>query len=231
MDAPARILVADDDEPFRKFVVRLLSREGYRVHEAETPADAIARLSADDYELLVAEVGMRGHDGLEMLREQDVPVLVVAGQPTLETAIEALRGAAVDYLAKPLVPERFLSRVADGVARGRALRSLRTVEARLRDQLDFVVGLRESLRVGGPGRLRQLSEIELPQAIAEPLSQREREVLAAFRATPRTADVAAALHISPHTVKNHLKAIFRKLHVSSQAELLARLGAAEREHR
>jgi DNA-binding CsgD family transcriptional regulator len=67
----------------------------------------------------------------------------------------------------------------------------------------------------------------LPPAVTELLSPREREVLCAFRAMPRTSDVATRLHISPHTVKNHLKAIFRKLEVGSQAELLARLGEAE----
>ncbi|MFO7568033.1 MAG: response regulator transcription factor [Enhygromyxa sp.] len=232
MEGPARILIADDDEPFRRSVVRLLSHEGYQVHEVDNPSEALARISADAFELLIADVNMRGEEGLSILREQDeVPVLVVTGQPTLETALEALRRAAVDYLAKPLSPQPFLSRVADGVARGRALQTLRSAEQRLRNQLDFITGLRDTLRFTGGCVLCQLGESTLPQAIADPLSQREREVLRTFRATPRTADVAAALHISPHTVKNHMKAIFRKLEVSSQAELLTRLGEAERERR
>jgi DNA-binding NarL/FixJ family response regulator len=157
----------------------------------------------------------------------------VTGAPTLETAVEALRGAAVDYLAKPLSPERFLSRVADGVARGRALRTLRSAEDRLRTQLELVTSLRESLQVAGvsPRSVRELAEPTLPPVVAGLLSPREREVLGAFRATPRTQDVAESLHISPHTVTNHLKAIFRKLEVSSQAELLARLAEAERDGR
>ncbi len=230
MDGPARILVADDDARFRKLVVQLLTREGYRVTEAGDAREALARLASDAFELVVADVYMPGNEGLAVLHEQAVvPVLIVTGDPTVETAVQALRGAAVDYLAKPLAPDRFLARVADGVARGRKLQALRSTEDRLRSQLELVTSLRESLRLTGLDPLAERPPTGTPASIAKLLSPREREVLEAFRATPRTAEVAEALHISPHTVKNHMKAIFRKLEVSSQAELLARLSEAERD--
>lgn len=229
---PVRILVADDDDVFRRLVVRLLDSEGYLIEEARDVPEALARMSARVFDLLVADVNMPGNEGLPLLRDQNVvPVLIVTGDPTLETAVAALRGAAVDYLAKPLAPARFLARVADGVARGRALRSLRTTEARLRSQLELVTGLRESLIVAGVRPPLATPEADLPLELAGLLSPRECEVLRAFRATPRMFDVAANLSISPHTAKNHLKAIFRKLEVGSQAELLARLGEAERHAR
>ena len=234
MSFAARILVADDDESFRRLVVRLLEREGYLTEQAPDADTALARLSEELFDLLVADVNMPGNDGLAVLHHQDaVPVLVVTGDPRLESAIEALRGAAVDYLAKPIAPERFLARVADGVSRGRAIRALRSAEQRLRDQLELVTNLRESLAFSGPTPLLGIPSStptpELPEAVTSLLSPRECEVLLAFRANPRTNAVAKQLHISPHTVKNHLKAIFRKLDVSSQAELLARLADAQRD--
>lgn len=229
---PIRILVADDEEVFRRLVVRLLDQEGYVVEEARDAFEALARMSAGVFDLLISDVNMPGNEGLPLLRDQNlVPVLIVTGDPTVETAVAALRGAAVDYLTKPLSPEGFLARVAEGVARGRALRTLRTTEERLRDQLELVTSLRESLTVAGVRPPVATRESNLPIELAGRLSPREREVLLAFRATPRLFEVATNLSISPHTAKNHLKAIFRKLEVGSQAELLVRLGEAERHAR
>ncbi|NVB36687.1 response regulator [Pseudenhygromyxa sp. WMMC2535] len=238
----AKILVADDELHFRKAAARLLEREGCEVQLAADANEALAQLSAHVFDLLIADVHMPGNDGLTVLREQQtVPVLVVTGDPSLQTAVEALRGSAVDYLTKPLSPERFLARVAEGVARARALRRLDDAERRLEAQLELVAGLRASLFVAGGERddeepdaasagASSASEDELPAVVADKLSPREREVLLAFRRMPRPAEVASSLHISPHTVKNHLKAIYRKLEVGSQAELLAHLSEAERAH-
>lgn len=226
----ARVLIADDDDVFRRLVGQLLGLEGYEVVEARDAHEALAELARGVFELIVADVNMPGNEGLALLREQDaVPVLVVTGDPKLDSAVEALRGSAIDYMAKPLPPERFLARVAEGVARGRALRRLRTTEERLHEQLALVAGLRASLKVAGSRLVHfEPDELGLPAAIARLLSPREREFLIAFRTTPRLAEVALGLNISPHTAKNHLKAIYRKLEVGSQAELLARLTSAER---
>jgi DNA-binding NarL/FixJ family response regulator len=230
MSPQGRILVADDDRAFRQSIVKLLVHAGYTVVEADDAHQALAKLSREVFDLLVADVYMPGNEGLAVLHAQKVvPVLLMTGDPSLETAVEALRGAAVDYFTKPIPPDRLLARILDGVTRGRALRTLGSAEERLRGQLELVVSLRESLSTAGPNPLQKLDPLELPKAIAELLSPREQQVLRAFRTTPRPAEVADSLHISPHTVKNHMKAIFRKLAVNSQAELLARLGEAERD--
>jgi DNA-binding NarL/FixJ family response regulator len=225
---PSRVLVADDDPSFRKLVVRLLNHDGYEAEGARDAAEANELLSTRAFDLLIADIGMPGNRDLELLREQGViPILLVTGAPSLDSAVAALRGAAIDYLAKPVAPERLLARVADGIARARALRQLRATEDQL---LELTASLRESLaRVGVKlGQQADLSMSALPDRIAALLSPREGEVLLAFRAAPKIAEVAARLHISPHTVKNHIKAIFRKLEVTSQAEMLACVSQAER---
>jgi DNA-binding NarL/FixJ family response regulator len=232
VNTPGRILVADDEPSFRKLLARLLESQGHSVEQAADASEALTLLSVSVFDLVVADINMPGNDGLPLLHNQDaVPVLIVTGDPTVETAVAALRGAAVDYLSKPVSPERLVSRVADGVARGRTLRTLRTTEERLSSQLEFVTSLAESLQVAGITAARSTGERPLPEAVSQLLSRREREVLSMFRMTPRIVDVSERLHISPHTVKNHLKSIFRKLKVSSQVELLARLAEEVRHER
>jgi DNA-binding NarL/FixJ family response regulator len=236
MNTLARILVVDDEPHFRRATGRLLERNGYAVEQAANVNEALERLSHQVFDLLIADIHMPDSEGLALLHVQDVvPVLVVTGAPSVETAVEALRGSAVDYLAKPLAPEAFLIRVADGVARTRALRTLRSAELRLREQLELVASLQTSLQVAGgllEFREQDASDAttELPASIIDKLSPREQEVLSAFRELPRPSKVAGHLHISPHTVKNHLRSIYRKLGVNSQAELLAHIGQADRKH-
>jgi DNA-binding NarL/FixJ family response regulator len=227
---PARILVADHDDAFRKLVGRLLMHEGYVVEQAADVDEALERLSAGSFDLLVADVDRQGNEGLVLLHAQQVvPVLLVTREPRLETAVAALRGAAVDYLVKPLAPAQFLSRVAEGIARSRALRRLGDLQEHLGAQLELVGNLRAALTIRGVAAAKMGAEARVPASVAELLSPRECEVLLAFRTTPRATEVASRLHISLHTVKNHMKAIFRKLEVGSQAELLARIERAERE--
>jgi len=169
--------------------------------------------------------------GCESLRRQGVlPVLMTGGH----------EGPAAD-VAKPLQPARFLARVAEGVARSEALRRIDELEEQLREQLRTIAGLRTLLRVGaaaeaddkraGAGEGERLEVLRadrrpLPTEICEQLSVREQEVLLAFRDNPRLKAVADRLAISPNTVRNHFKSIYRKLEVNSQAVLLSRLRGA-----
>lgn len=222
-----RILVVDDEPRFRKLSAHLLTREGYEVEVASNTADALSWLGRRTFDLMIADIHMPGEWGLALLEQDAVPVLMITGDPSVQTAVEALRGAAVDYMTKPLSPELFLARVAEGLARSRAQRRLAKAELLLEAQLELVASLRSSLG-REPGSSELSEPPPLPASIAADLSPREREVLSSFRASPRIAELARTLHISPHTVRNHLKAIYRKLGVSSQAELLALLAAAER---
>lgn len=223
MSEATHVLVADDDASFRSAVNRLLMSAGYEVTVVSDADQALRRLEDLSFDLLVADVNMPGNEGLAVLRRQRiVPVLIVTGDPGLQSAIDAVRGAAVDYLFKPIDPEQFLARVAEGVRRGRMLRSLRAAEQQLRRQLDAVANLRDAVEVGGLPLLEG-SRDALPSELRAVLSEREFEVLQVFRDRPAVSDIASRLHISPHTVRNHFRSIYRKLGVRSKAELMRRV--------
>jgi DNA-binding NtrC family response regulator len=112
-----RILVVDDEEGIREVVVDSLERiEGCEVVEEADPLLALDRVQAEPFDLLITDIRMPGMSGVELLRaarehDPQLPVLLITGYPTVETAVEALRLGAVDYLTKPFLPEDLLARV------------------------------------------------------------------------------------------------------------------------
>jgi DNA-binding NtrC family response regulator len=103
-----RILVVDDDPGILAFLGRCLADEGYDVVPARDGAEAIGRLTAEPFALILTDMKMPRVDGLTLLREArrlrpDVAIVVLTGHGTLENAIAALREeGAYDYLLKPL---------------------------------------------------------------------------------------------------------------------------------
>jgi len=106
MNAPATVLVADDDRTIRRNLVLLLRSEGYEALEAADGGEALARVRADGPDAVLLDLKMPGRDGLEVLAElgpalADLPVIVITAFGGSAAAIEAMRRGAYDYLTKP----------------------------------------------------------------------------------------------------------------------------------
>ena len=106
MDAPAKILVTDDDRTIRRNLVLLLRSEGYQTLEAADGDEALARIKSDSPDAVLLDLKMPGRGGLEVLAElgpalADLPVIVVTALGGSAAAIEAMRRGAYDYLTKP----------------------------------------------------------------------------------------------------------------------------------
>jgi len=118
---PARILVVDDDEGIRQLVHTLLKNAGYRADSVEDALEAQKRLAKKNYDVVVSDIMMPGMSGIDLLKilqqnASDVPVILMTGNPDLETAAEAIRaGSAVDYLSKPFSTDQMLKTVARAV--------------------------------------------------------------------------------------------------------------------
>lgn len=108
------ILVVDDEESLRLTFQMFLSREGYGLVEvASTFGEALALIDKRDFDLVVSDIVMDGASGIDLLRtikEKGVecPVVMVTGYPNINTAAEAVRLGAFDYLAKPVKKEDLL---------------------------------------------------------------------------------------------------------------------------
>ena len=102
-----RILVVDDEASQRKMLKANLSLDGYEVYEADDGTDAIGKVSAGFYDLILMDNRMSQMDGIDALKEikkisPAIPVIIITAHASVETAVEALQAGAHDYLTKPL---------------------------------------------------------------------------------------------------------------------------------
>jgi len=119
------ILIAED-EPFQREILREhLLREGHHVQEAENGDKAVELLKAHTFDLLLLDYRMSGMNGLEVLREAkglcpDVEAVLITAYGAIETAVEAMKAGAADYLTKPIDLDE-LSLLIERIARHRTL--------------------------------------------------------------------------------------------------------------
>ena len=131
------ILIVDDEAGVRASLTGILSDEGYLVEAVESGEAALAALESRRYDLVLLDVWLPGADGLEVLArvratDTELPVLVISGHGTIETAVKAVRLGAQDFVEKPLSLEKTLLAVRNALRRGR----LETEVRALRQQLD-----------------------------------------------------------------------------------------------
>ncbi len=115
------ILVVDDETNLRLTLAQILKNAGYSVTTAGEGAEALQYMQAGQYDLVFIDLKMPGMDGLTLLREirrcyPDMPVLILTGHATLDSATEAVRLGARDYLYKPVDPARILERTREILA-------------------------------------------------------------------------------------------------------------------
>jgi DNA-binding NtrC family response regulator len=121
----ARILVVDDEVGIRELLSEILYDEGHTVELAENAAQArAARLRARP-DLVLLDIWMPDTDGVSLLKEWgsqgllDMPVIMMSGHATIDTAVEATRIGAMDFLEKPITLQRLLKTISAGLSRGR----------------------------------------------------------------------------------------------------------------
>ncbi|HKP56259.1 MAG TPA: EAL domain-containing protein [Polyangiales bacterium] len=125
----ARVLVVDDEPDMRHLMTRMLLGAGYDVRCASDGEEALRLLDIESVDLVVTDLAMPRADGLTVLRRirernEELPVLLVAGEPTTDSAIRAVRYRATEYLPKPFDPDTLVEAVR------RALQMTRLAELR-----------------------------------------------------------------------------------------------------
>jgi len=117
-----RILVVDDEKNVRLTLTQALESQGWETDTAVNGEEALAKLEADDFGLMLLDLKMPGMDGMEVLRRAaeerpDVRVIIITAYGTIESAVEAVKLGAVDYLQKPFAPKQIRDLVSRVLAR------------------------------------------------------------------------------------------------------------------
>src|SRR5258708_32924676 len=115
-----KILVVDDENAIRTFLVRALENEGYVVQSARSGEEALQLLANTPFDLLLTDIRMEHMDGVALLEQvrgrfPSVVVILLTGYATVGSAIAALRQGAQNYLLKPVKNEEILAAVASGL--------------------------------------------------------------------------------------------------------------------
>ena len=108
-----KILIAEDEEIMRITLKDVLSREGYQVTTADDGQEGLERFKQHDFDLVIADLRMPKLDGIQLLKEikrlsPETAVIMITAYGTVETAVQAMRLGAHDYLTKPLLIEELL---------------------------------------------------------------------------------------------------------------------------
>jgi len=117
-----RILLIEDEEPIRRVMVRILSEENssYEITESVDGKDGLSKLSSTPFDLVLCDIKMPKMDGIEVLQKAKakgifVPFIMLTGHGNVETAVEAMKLGAYDFIAKPPDLNRLLTAVRHAI--------------------------------------------------------------------------------------------------------------------
>ncbi len=144
---PLRILIVDDEASQRELVAGFLKKQGHEVLLADGGAEALTRVKETRVDLVLSDFKMPGMSGLEVLRgvkavNPEIPFILVTAYGTVETAVQAMKEGAADYLTKPLDLEELLLRIGRVSEQVRLQSAVRDLQARLveRHRLEGIIG-------------------------------------------------------------------------------------------
>jgi two-component system response regulator HydG len=143
-DSPVRLLVVDDDEEHADTLADALELDGYACKVASSGREALAALAEESWDAVLTDLKMPDVSGLEVLAEAvvrapEVPVLVITGHASWETARDAIQGGAADYLSKPVDLSELRTKLGRAVETARLRRDhdeLQRQNVELRRQID-----------------------------------------------------------------------------------------------
>jgi DNA-binding NtrC family response regulator len=146
----ANILVVDDELGIRDLLTEILNDEGHNVESAENAGQARQARLRYSPDLVLLDIWMPDTDGVSLLKEWSasgllsMPVIMMSGHATIDTAVEATKIGAHSFLEKPITLQKLLKAVAEGLAKGGRVKA--TVQANAPKQVELTV---ESAMMGG----------------------------------------------------------------------------------
>ncbi len=147
LSAVPRILVVDDDPGVRETTARMLRAAGYTVERAENGDEALTRARDNTFDVILSDMRMQGLSGIDVLRQLreqrvDSAFIMMTGFGTVETAVEAMKLGALDFVQKPFFRDELLMRVRSAAERRQLARQVDLLQRQMRPggRIDALIG-------------------------------------------------------------------------------------------
>ena len=132
----ANILIIDDEQAIRKTLTEILRFEGYKIDEAADGEEGLKKFSDTAYDLVLCDVKMPKMDGIEFLEKSrainsDVPIIVISGHGNIETAVEAVKKGAFDFISKPPDLNRLLITLRNALDKQNLVRETKVLKRKV----------------------------------------------------------------------------------------------------
>ena len=138
----ARILIIYDERAIRNALREILEYENYQVDDAEDGPTGIELLGKETYDVILCDIKMPRMDGIEVLdhiqETTDAPVVMISGHGTIETAVEAIRKGAYDFIAKPLDLNRLLITLRNAMDKSRLVTETKALKRKVSKQYEMI---------------------------------------------------------------------------------------------
>ncbi|MGD1844255.1 MAG: sigma-54-dependent transcriptional regulator [Salibacteraceae bacterium] len=147
----AKILVIDDERPIRSTLREILEYEDFKVEDAEDGMAGLDLMRKNEYDLVLCDIKMPKMDGLEVLErvrllKPDLPLVMISGHGTIDTAVEALKNGAFDYIPKPLDLNRLLVTVRNALDRNTLVEETKVLKKKInQSKITEIVGESEPI--------------------------------------------------------------------------------------
>ncbi|MBN2893217.1 MAG: sigma-54-dependent Fis family transcriptional regulator [Bacteroidales bacterium] len=138
-----KILIIDDEQAIRKALKEILEYEKYEVEEAKSGFEGLEKIRNEKFDLVLCDIKMPQMDGIEVLEKimefnPDIPVVMITGHGSVETAVEALKKGAYDFIEKPLDMNRLLVSVRNAGEKKELVKETKTLRRKIKKTYEIV---------------------------------------------------------------------------------------------
>jgi len=139
----AKILIVDDERAIRSTLKEILEYENHQVDEAADGAEGWEKLKNGQYDILLSDIKMPKMDGTELLEKvmeagTDIPVIMISGHGTIETAVECIKKGAYDFIAKPLDLNRLMITMRNALDKSNLIEETKILKKKVNKTIDMV---------------------------------------------------------------------------------------------
>ena len=139
----ADILIIDDEKAIRKTLVEILGFEGYNIDEAGDGEEGLKKFGQKNYDVVLCDIKMPKVDGIEFLEKAkeinpDIPVIMISGHGNIDTAVDAVKKGAFDYISKPPDLNRLLITLRNATDRNKLTSETKTLKRKVNKTIEMV---------------------------------------------------------------------------------------------